>query len=167
MGEYLSRRRFLEILTWSIAAVIGVVLSIPVIGYFLDPIFKMMTLVWSEVGSIGEIVENEPKRLSFVSRLQEGYFSTSVERSVWIVKLAGELRVFSPICPHLGCEYSWSDVNREFECPCHASIFDINGRVLGGPAPRPLDTLNYKIEDNVLFVQYENFRVGIPGKVRA
>lgn len=167
MGEYLSRRKFLEILTWSIAVVIGVVLSIPVIGYFLDPVFKRMALVWSEVGSVRDIMENEPKRLSFVSRLQEGYFSTSVERSVWVVKLAGGLRVYSPICPHLGCEYSWSDIDRDFVCPCHASIFSIDGRVLGGPAPRPLDTLNFKIEDNTLFVQYEDFRVGIPEKVRA
>jgi len=124
-------------------------------------------LVWSEVGPIGDINENEPVKLIFTSGIQEGYFSTSVERSVWVVKLAGELRVYSPICPHLGCEYSWSDTDREFDCPCHASIFSIDGLVLGGPAPRPLDTLNFKIEDNTLFVQYENFRAGTPEKVRA
>ncbi len=86
-----SRRKFLEILTWSIAAVISVVLSVPVIGYFLDPIFRKTVMVWSEVGQIGNINENEPVKLSFTSRIQEGYFSTSVERSVWVVKLAGEL----------------------------------------------------------------------------
>lgn len=165
--RYLSRRKFLEILTWLIAGIIGVVLSVPIIGYFLDPIFRRTALVWSEVGPIGEINENEPTKLSFTSRLQEGYFSTSVERSVWVIKLRGELRVYSPICPHLGCEYSWSEVDREFECPCHASIFSIDGHVLGGPAPRPLDSLTYKIENNILFVQYENFRAGTPDKVRA
>jgi menaquinol-cytochrome c reductase iron-sulfur subunit len=162
-----SRRKFLEILTWSIAAIIGVILSVPIIGYFLDPIFRRTALAWSEVGPIGEINENKPAKLSFISRLQEGYFSTSTQRSVWVIKLGGELKVYSPICPHLGCEYSWSDADREFECPCHASIFGIDGRVLGGPAPRPLDTLNHKMEGNILFVQYENFRAGTPEKVRA
>ena len=165
--ENVSRRKFLKLLTWLSAAVISVILGIPVIGYFLDPIFRGTTAVLSEVGSIGDIKESEPKKLSFTSRIQEGYFSTSVERSIWVVKLAGELRVYSPICPHLGCEVSWSEVNRRFECPCHASIFSIDGRVLGGPAPRPLDTLNYKIQDSTLFVQYETFRVGTPEKIRA
>ncbi len=165
--ENVSRRKFLEILTWLIAAVISIILGIPVIGYFLDPIFRRAITGWSEAGPIGDIKENEPKKLIFTSMIQEGYFSTSIERSVWVVKLAGELIVYSPICPHLGCEVSWSDIDKEFKCPCHASIFSINGRVLGGPAPRPLDTLNYKIEANTLFVQYENFRVGIPQKLRA
>jgi menaquinol-cytochrome c reductase iron-sulfur subunit len=163
----LSRRKFLEILTWLIAAVIGVALSIPIIGYFLDPIFRRTALVWSEVGSVEQINDNEPTRLSFMSSLQEGYFSTSIKRSVWVVKFGQELRVYSPICPHLGCDYSWSDLDKKFECPCHGSVFSIEGAVLGGPAPRPLDTLNYKIENNILFVQYETFRAGTPEKVRA
>ncbi len=112
----LSRRKFLEILTWLIAAIIGIVLSIPIIGYFLDPVFRRTTLVWSEVGPIGEINENEPTRLNFISSIQEGYFSTSIGRSVWVVKSGQELRVYSPICPHLGCDYSWSDVDKKFEC---------------------------------------------------
>ncbi len=165
--EYLSRRKFLEILTWLIAAVVSVVLAIPIIGYFFDPIFRRTPLSWSEAGPIGEITENQPKKLTFTSTIQEGYFSTSVKRSVWVVKIAGELKVYSPICPHLGCDYSWSDTDMKFECPCHGSIFTLDGTVVGGPAPRPLDTLNYKIENGILFVQYEDFKVGIPQKVQA
>lgn len=165
--RYLSRRKFLEILTWLIAAIIGAVLSVPIIGYFLDPIFRRTALVWSEVGPIGGINENEPVKLGFIYGLQEGYFSTSVERSVWVVKIRGELRVYSPICPHLGCYYSWSDIDKNFECPCHGSMFSIDGGVLEGPTPRPLDSLTYKIENNILFVQYENFRTGSPEKIRA
>jgi quinol-cytochrome oxidoreductase complex cytochrome b subunit len=39
------------------------------------------------------------------------------------------------------------------------------GNVLGGPSPRPLDTLPGKIEDGILYVQWEQFRVGAPEKV--
>ncbi len=165
--EYLDRRKFLKYLTLLISAIIAVILSVPILGYFFDPVFRRMALVWSEVGPIAQIKENEPTRLSFTSNIQEGYFSTSVDRSVWVVKANGGLKVFSPICPHLGCIYSWSDPDSRFECPCHGSIFDLNGTVLGGPAPRPLDTLNYKIENGILYVQYENFRTGTSIKTRA
>ncbi len=43
----------------------------------------------------------------------------------------------SSICTHLGCNVkrtSWG-----FECPCHGSRFDENGRVIRGPAPAPLN----------------------------
>jgi cytochrome b6-f complex iron-sulfur subunit len=42
----------------------------------------------------------------------------------------------SSTCTHLGCIVSKTDGG--FSCPCHGSIFDGNGKVKGGPAPRAL-----------------------------
>ena len=36
-------------------------------------------------------------------------------------------------------------------CPCHNGVFDPQGRVLGGPPPRPLDRYEYKVENGVLY----------------
>jgi len=55
-------------------------------------------------------------------------------------------------CPHLGCTVPWSDEQRRFSCPCHASAFDIEGRVLSPPAPRPLDLLSLRIENGIVKV---------------
>ena len=44
-------------------------------------------------------------------------------------------------CPHLGCGYRWDDADHHFKCPCHGSVYDIAGKVVGGPPPRPLDAL--------------------------
>jgi Rieske Fe-S protein len=44
-------------------------------------------------------------------------------------------------------------------------MFAPDGKVLYGPAPRPLDTLPYKVESGVLFVRYERFQVGTPEKI--
>jgi menaquinol-cytochrome c reductase iron-sulfur subunit len=49
--------------------------------------------------------------------------------------------IFSPICPHLGCRYSWVDAQNKFICPCHGSEFNNDGSHLAGPAPRGLDPL--------------------------
>lgn len=44
-------------------------------------------------------------------------------------------------CPHLGCTVPWNDAAGEFHCPCHGSIYDRNGVLLAGPAPRPMDLM--------------------------
>ncbi len=49
------------------------------------------------------------------------------------------LHAISNICTHLGCIIA--PVDWGFQCPCHGSKFDKNGKVIGGPAPRPLPWL--------------------------
>jgi Rieske Fe-S protein len=66
----------------------------------------------------------------------------------------------------LGCRTNWHPELQKFICPCHNSIFSITGKVLGGPSPRPLDTLSHKVEEGTLYVQWEQFETGIPEKVR-
>lgn len=45
----------------------------------------------------------------------------------------------SAVCTHLGCTIKWFESDHEFHCPCHGSIFAADGKVLHGPAPRPLE----------------------------
>ena len=44
----------------------------------------------------------------------------------------------SSICTHLGCNVRWNGDRGGFDCPCHGSVFDQNGKNIGGPAPKPL-----------------------------
>lgn len=46
--------------------------------------------------------------------------------------------VFNAACPHVRCKLQYNSATNEFDCPCHASSFDINGTRLGGPAPRDM-----------------------------
>jgi Rieske Fe-S protein len=50
----------------------------------------------------------------------------------------GELRAFSAICTHLGCTVSYEADSKSIWCPCHNGIYDLHGRAIGGPPPRPL-----------------------------
>ena len=91
---------------------------------------------------------------------------TKAIKSVWAVKEpTGEIKVFSPLCPHLGCGYRWDNDKGKFACPCHGSVYSITGQVLAGPAPRPLDDLPEKIENGRLLVIYKEFKSGLPKKV--
>jgi Rieske Fe-S protein len=50
----------------------------------------------------------------------------------------GELVAFDPRCTHAQCAYDWTD-QATFACLCHKSLFRIDGSVISGPPPRPLD----------------------------
>jgi len=49
-------------------------------------------------------------------------------------------------CVHLGCTVPWNAAEGKFMCPCHASVYDINGQNIAGPAPRPLDMMAITIQ---------------------
>jgi Rieske Fe-S protein len=52
---------------------------------------------------------------------------------------SGELRAFSAACPHLGCIVQYRDDLSRVWCACHNGHFDLNGRVVQGPPPGPLE----------------------------
>ena len=46
----------------------------------------------------------------------------------------GELTAVDPQCPHLGCQLEWNPDEKSWDCPCHGSRFDSQGKLLSGPA---------------------------------
>jgi cytochrome b6-f complex iron-sulfur subunit len=55
-------------------------------------------------------------------------------------------------CTHLGCTVPWREDEGQFHCPCHSSLFNRQGEVTGGPAPRPLDIFPVSLKDGNLVV---------------
>ena len=47
--------------------------------------------------------------------------------------------VASAVCTHLGCTVAFFQSDDCFHCPCHGSVYSATGKVLHGPAPRPLN----------------------------
>src|SRR6185436_8025747 len=111
-----SRRKFFEWVTRAIAGVIGLSLAIPLAGYVISPGLKRRTKRWADVGGITELTPNEPKQLEHVMTIQDGYIETKALKSVWaVLDGSGQLKVFSPLCPHLGCGYRWDGGERKFK----------------------------------------------------
>jgi menaquinol-cytochrome c reductase iron-sulfur subunit len=123
--------------------------------------------LYAKVTDLASVPVGQPQDINFAYESRDAFMTQAGVRDVWVIKhSADSVTVFSPVCPHLGCHYSWDAKAHQFRCPCHDSIFAVTGKVLGGPAPRPLDTLPHKIENGELFVKWERFGVGTPRKVR-
>jgi menaquinol-cytochrome c reductase iron-sulfur subunit len=160
-----TRRGFLKVAIGVMAFLNGLLLGIPFVSSLISSPTKKK-LEWSRVGEINSLPEGQPMQVKFGARTEDAYHYENVLYSVWVIKhSADQVTVFSPICPHLGCHYLWNQETERFTCPCHASVFALDGKVLYGPAPRPLDSLPYKIANGVLFVRYEQFKVGVSAKI--
>lgn len=161
-----ARRTFLKLATGVFLALCSLIVAIPLIGSFVGPAFRAKKAAWLDFGKIAGIPVGRPVSLKILGRDVNAYIQQQVVRDVWVVRSTpSEWRVYSPICPHLGCHYTWNPETGRFECPCHGSVFALDGRVLGGPAPRSLDILETKVESGDLIVQWERFKPGVAEKV--
>jgi Rieske Fe-S protein len=73
--------------------------------------------------------------------------------------------VFSPICPHLGCYYNWSDAQNRFMCPCHGSQYTLDGTHVAGPAPRGLDPLPLREQSGQAEVTWIVYQSNTPQRI--
>jgi menaquinol-cytochrome c reductase iron-sulfur subunit len=160
-----TRRNFLKGLIGLLLLLVGLILGIPLLRS-LGTKLQTRKQIWIKVAAVNSLPDNQPVNLKFTAEYQDAFRRQTVVHSVWVAKHSPtELAVYSPICTHLGCYYNWDPALNHFACPCHDSVFSVDGKVLAGPAPRSLDTMQYKVENGELFVVWQRFKAGIPEKV--
>jgi cytochrome b6-f complex iron-sulfur subunit len=64
-----------------------------------------------------------------------------------------QLLAVNPKCTHKGCDVNWVAAEKKYGCPCHDSDFAADGKVLKGPATKPLATYPVKIVGNQVLVK--------------
>lgn len=166
-----SRRTFLRYV-YEVAAIssfMGIVIGVPVIGYITSPTRAGQTAgEWISLGKLADLAATpQPKVVQFTLTRQDGWIEVSKAGTCWVVPDGDNLTVFNGRCTHLGCAYSWQTEGEhaaEFHCPCHDGVFNRAGQVVAGPPPRPLDTLETKVENDELLVFYQDFRLGVAVK---
>ncbi len=137
-----SRREFLYYI-WGASMVLILGEASAGLIWFMLPRFKE--------GAFGGVFNYSPDKVlgtdSPPTNVPEGRF--------WVSNVENEgLIILYAVCTHLGCLPKWVENNNRFECPCHGSKFQRNGRYIEGPAPRSLDRFRTTItfEDGVAAV---------------
>jgi len=160
-----TRRRFLAFASAALTSAIAAALGVPLVSALVGPALRRAKARLVRVGPASAVQAGPPVALHYADVEVEAYLREAVVRTVWAVRGADDrVTVFSPICTHLGCRFDWDGAQDHFHCPCHGSVFGPDGRVISGPAPRPLDTLPSEVRDGDLFVAWERFEPGIPEK---
>ena len=152
-SSQVSRRRFLGFLIGGISGVIAAGVAAPVIGYFLSPGFRKNTPLVTPIGNTSDIPVGVPTKVDYEQRVRQGWYITTLSKVAWVLTFDGKnFVVYDPKCTHLNCPYHWDADKKEFLCPCHGGRFDINGNVLGGPPPRPLDKLQVQVQNGQILI---------------
>jgi menaquinol-cytochrome c reductase iron-sulfur subunit len=148
-----TRRSFYIGAIYGIWGAIAAALGLPAFAYLLFPPKARKEEVWVEVGDVTKLAPNVPVEMVFRRNRVDGWKVTSEKGTAWVVKHPDNSVVaYGPQCTHLGCAYHWDDRKTEFLCPCHNSLFAMDGKVVSGPAPRPLDRYDVKVDGKKLML---------------
>jgi len=142
-----KRRGFLIASIMGMMGTISAALGIPALGYLFVPARGKKQDNWIEAADLSKLMVNQPEQIIFNRVRRDGWKLVSEKTAAWVVK-TGEQQVvaFSPVCTHLGCAVSWNAGDKTFACPCHTSSFSPDGKVVAGPAPRPLDRFDVRVD---------------------
>ena len=148
-----TRRHFYLTFIYGLWGAITAALAAPALLYLFLPPKTRAESGWVEAGDIATLQPKTPVELVFRRNRVDGWKVSSEKQTAWVVKLSDQQIVaFGPQCTHLGCAYHWEERSSEFLCPCHSSIFSVDGKVISGPAPRPLDRYDTKTENGKLLL---------------
>jgi menaquinol-cytochrome c reductase iron-sulfur subunit len=165
-----TRRDFLKTVgVGGIGLGLGAVAGAPAVAYVAYPIFHA-TVSGSggfvPVGKSASFKAGQPAKVDLFADKRDAWNRIVKVKvgSAWVMREGDKLKAFSSVCPHLGCAVDFESETTKFKCPCHHSIFGLDGKVEDGPAPRPMDELELEEKEGMVSVRYQRFRQGIPDK---
>jgi Rieske Fe-S protein len=158
-SHHISRRDFIKLTTAAVGTVIGAAIGLPAIAYLIDPALKGGKAdAWIPLGKLTTFDVGTPTLVTFTRSTINGWEKTVNSYGVFVLRKSDtDVLVLSNKCTHLGCHVNWHADKQEYICPCHDAQFGINGIVLGGPPPRPLDGYSgdqVKVEDGTLLIHF-------------
>jgi Rieske Fe-S protein len=136
-----SRRAVNWFLATSLGAFLVAVLY-PVSRYLVPP----------QVGESTAGTVTLPIKASDVKPNTGQIFKFGSRPGILLRSAAGELRAFSAVCTHLNCTVQYRGDLGHIWCACHNGHFDLNGKNIEGPPPRPLDAFVVNVRGDQVVV---------------
>ena len=137
-----SRRDFLNyVLSLGFLGWIGAVLY-PLYSYLIPPKSPDVDVSNISIGKASEMENNSSKM-----------FKIGNKPGILIKTREGDLKAFSATCTHLDCTVQFKKDENIIWCACHNGKYDLNGRNISGPPPKPLTPFNVVVQKDEIFVQ--------------
>ncbi len=170
-AERYPRNEFLEITTLGLGAVIGALVTLPVIGFIVVESFSRNHPPPQDLGPVSAFPEGKFLITTFTSNPSQGFVSrrTAFIRNNGFLGKEPSFTFLSNHCAHLGCPVQpngevkqnlatrYRDVTKipvnpsGFGCPCHGGQYDTEGNRIAGPPVRALDRYTFSIVNGHLF----------------
>jgi Rieske Fe-S protein len=114
----------------------------PVFRYLIPPKTSDLGSDAVVAGRVGELTLNSGKIFRFGNR-----------PGLLIRTANGEYRAMSATCTHLSCTVQYRPDLHEVWCACHNGMYDLSGRNVSGPPPRPLESFEVQVRGDEVFVR--------------
>ena len=135
------RRRLVEMLLGGgfVASVVSAIY--PVLRYLIPP--AVADLGGDEIvaAKVGDLKPNGSKIVRFGTR-----------PALLVMTAEGEYRALSAVCTHLSCTVQYRNDLRQIWCACHNGLYDLNGRNVSGPPPRPLEAYQVHVRGDEIVI---------------
>ena len=136
-----TRRKFLNIVIGGgLLGWLGSVLY-PVISYLTPPKVAEANVNSIKAGLASEFPANSAQIVKFG------------RKPLILIRMEDEdFRAFEATCTHLDCIVQYRTDTKQIWCACHNGVYDLRGRNVSGPPPRPLEEYDVKIVQDDIFV---------------
>lgn len=138
----ITRKSFLKLVRNVVAALGLGTIAAPVVAFFYPAELEEMPSDPVVVGKLSEIPQGKSKMVQF------GRYPAIV------IHTREGIKAYSAVCTHFACITKWDESLGQIVCPCHEGFFDpIDGSVISGPPPTPLEQLEVVIDGDSIFIQ--------------
>ena len=162
-----ERRGFIKFLCIVIGGIVSAVPFGAGIWAYINPLTREKGVDgdgFLKITSLDAIPDDgTPAKFSVIADKEDAWnkFKNISVGAIYLRKEAGKVKALHTVCPHLGCFIDYRSTKSDFFCPCHNSNFKLDGSIVSGVSPRPMDPLKIEIRNKVeVWVKFQNFQPG-------
>jgi Rieske Fe-S protein len=137
----ISRRGLLDLLLSGSLISFAFSVLYPVWRYIAPPKITESVVSSTVAAKVGELAPNSGKIFRFGSK-----------PAILVYTTGGEWRAFSAVCTHLQCTVQFRPDQERIWCACHNGYYDLSGKNVAGPPPRPLDQFEVTVKEEDVIV---------------
>jgi cytochrome b6-f complex iron-sulfur subunit len=133
--EDAGRRRFMQVVLGTGLVASAASFLYPILRYLVPPPAIDLGSNTVIAAKANELKANSAKIFKFGSK-----------PGLLVRTATGEYKAMSATCTHLSCTVQFREDTRQVWCACHNGVYDLNGRNVSGPPPRPLEAYDVHVQ---------------------